>query len=131
MTDAERLAHWLANTVQQGDCLLWQGATQQGGYGRVNWNDVTMTAHRAIYILSHPTPLPRGLQVDHLCRVRLCINPLHLEAVSQAENIRRIPRTPTLVCVTAGCDRPAAKARRHCWSHAKRRAPRQLTVWSW
>jgi len=47
-----------------------------------------MTAHRAVYQLL-VGPIPLGLQIDHLCRNRVCVNPAHLEAVTQRENIRR------------------------------------------
>lgn len=45
-------------------------------------------AHRASYML-HRGPIPQGLTIDHLCRNTLCINPNHLEAVTDAENKRR------------------------------------------
>ena len=47
-------------------------------------------AHRVMY--AHMVgPIPEGLTIDHLCRVRNCVNPKHLEAVTQTENIRRRP----------------------------------------
>lgn len=70
-------------------CWLWSGS-KRGGYGRLNLTEVgkTVEAHRASYEF-HVEPIPEGLELDHLCRNRSCINPAHLEPVTNAENIRR------------------------------------------
>lgn len=47
-----------------------------------------MRAHRFAYEL-HKGPIPKGLEIDHLCRNTLCVNPNHLEAVTHRENVRR------------------------------------------
>lgn len=47
-----------------------------------------LRVHRVAYEL-RVGPIPEGMQIDHLCRVRRCVNPAHLEPVSQTENIRR------------------------------------------
>ena len=65
------------------DCLVWTGA-KSNGYGRYG----RVRVHRAVY-QACVGPIPPGLQIDHLCRNRACANVLHLEAVTQAENIRR------------------------------------------
>lgn len=74
--------------VVESGCWLWTGALRDG-YGRVKFNgSVTQEAHRASYEF-HIGPIPEGLVIDHLCRNRSCINPSHLEPVTQGENIRR------------------------------------------
>lgn len=43
-------------------------------------------------------PIPPGLEIDHICRVRLCVNPHHLQAVTHAENLRRSIRKLSMAC---------------------------------
>jgi hypothetical protein len=69
-------------------CLLWLGAINQFGYGRAGLNGRRMVAHRAAFILACG-PVPDELELDHLCRVRSCINPAHLEPVTKLVNVRR------------------------------------------
>ena len=69
-------------------CWLWTGSIDGVGYGRI-WNGIKMTgAHRVVYELL-VGPIPDGLQLDHLCRVRHCVNPSHLEPVTCRENLLR------------------------------------------
>lgn len=69
-------------------CWIWLGARKGGGYGNF-WNGQRpVGAHRYAYEL-FVGEIPEGYEVDHLCRVRLCVNPKHLEAVTHQENIRR------------------------------------------
>lgn len=73
-----------------GDCWLWTGALRGGGYPGVRWQGRLVGAHHVVYELIHGA-LPDGLELDHLCRVRRCVRPDHLEAVTRSENHRRIP----------------------------------------
>lgn len=69
-----------------GGCWEWIGFRTADGYGRV----LGRGAHRYSYELAHGV-IPDGLQVDHLCRNRSCVNPDHLEAVSPRTNVLRSP----------------------------------------
>lgn len=64
-------------------CWLWTGPTSNG-YGK----EGQQWAHRIAYTLARG-PIATGMQIDHLCRVRPCVNPDHLQVVTQAENLRR------------------------------------------
>jgi len=68
-------------------CWIWTGASDKG-YGRLKINGKSIGAHRISYEL-HKGIIPEGLQIDHLCRNRICVNYDHLEAVTLRENIQR------------------------------------------
>jgi hypothetical protein len=76
-----------------GDCWLWTGSLNGFGYARFS---VTIAPRRRINYGAHVWaweqehgPVPAGLELDHLCRNRRCVNPAHLEAVSHQENVLR------------------------------------------
>jgi hypothetical protein len=70
------------------DCWIWTATTTSNGYGVACLNGGRTTAHRAIYELL-VGQIDDGLVIDHLCRVRNCVNPAHLEPVTQRENLMR------------------------------------------
>jgi hypothetical protein len=75
--------------VARGDgCWLWMGPINQMGYGRATHRGRRQLAHRVAFELTNG-PVPDGLVLDHLCRVKACVNPAHLEAVTNRENVRR------------------------------------------
>lgn len=83
----------------QGDCWIWKGIISYKGYGLINVNQQKRKAHR--YSYTHfINKIPDGMTIDHLCRVRACVNPDHLEVVTLVENIRRglIFRQPKKQC---------------------------------
>lgn len=73
-------------------CWLWSMGAYRNGYGRirvrVNGVRKTCVAHRVYYEL-YRGEIPKELELDHLCRNRICVNPWHLEAVPHAINSRR------------------------------------------
>lgn len=75
-----------------GPCWVWTKPTNTYGYAQitkeVDRRSVALMAHRVAYELL-VGPIPEGLVIDHLCRVRPCVNPSHLEPVTNAENLRR------------------------------------------
>lgn len=71
-----------------GFCWNWTGYRNRGGYGRYMHQKRMQLAHRVSYELL-VGPVPDGLVIDHLCRNPSCVNPDHLEPVTNAENIRR------------------------------------------
>lgn len=76
--------------VDDNDCWVWQRATtMQGGYGVIkDPHKGKVVAHRWYYEQAHG-PVPDGMDLDHLCRNRLCVNPDHLEPVTRKENVHR------------------------------------------
>lgn len=77
--------------VKKSDaCWIWTGATNSDGYGLICRKSprVRLLAHRYVYTLLVAT-IPTGMVIDHKCSVRLCVNPSHLDIVTQAENARR------------------------------------------
>lgn len=76
-----------AKTIQS-TCTVWIGATNNRGYGVVIVDGEKQLAHRVAYEAEHG-PIPEGLVLDHLCRVRNCVRVDHLEPVTTAENNRR------------------------------------------
>lgn len=84
-------ATFTSKTRPNPDCILWVGATNTKGYGAYAVNGAAQLAHRIAWEDVHG-PIPADLTIDHLCRVRSCVNPDHMELVTRAENVRRASR---------------------------------------
>lgn len=91
MWDEFCTAFWAKIEITE-TCWLWKGSLSRGGYGylhkRKNWGGRYRLAHRFAYELIVGA-IPDGLVLDHLCRVRNCVNPAHLEPVTSWENTLR------------------------------------------
>jgi hypothetical protein len=116
-------------------CWVWQRSLTEKGYGRgpVPGFAGNSRVHRATYEL-YVGPIPEGLVIDHLCCVKACCNPDHLEAVTDEENRRRaapsiaVARREAIVLCEHGAFRsyckPCHAAYVRAW-HAKRRSRRE------
>jgi hypothetical protein len=73
-----------------GICWLWTRAKARNGYGVINLGrqSGTRVVHRVVWELL-VGPIPDGTELDHVCRVRACCNPDHLEPVTRAVNVAR------------------------------------------
>lgn len=89
--DVEKRVFPKFNIASNG-CWEWTGATNKKGYGELKFQFsegiVYLKAHRVFYEL-FVGEIPEGLEIDHLCRNRKCVNPKHLEPVTTQENIMR------------------------------------------
>jgi HNH endonuclease len=88
VTEQTRLIRFWSKVDTSGACWLWTGQKTRLGYGYVKWRQRSMLPHRVAYQLL-VGPIPDGLELDHLCRNRLCVNPNHLEPVDHRSNILR------------------------------------------
>lgn len=97
MTLAERILtrveHRQASELVETPCWVWLGATTKpDGYGRIQAQAIGVAqhtlVHRATWVDRHG-PVPDGLELDHVCGIRRCCNPDHLEPVTHVENLRR------------------------------------------
>lgn len=77
-----------AKVRKEGDCLVWTGCKNWGGYGLIKHNGKMRLVHRVAFEAARGE-IPNGLQLDHLCRNRACCNSEHLEPVTNAENSKR------------------------------------------
>lgn len=75
-------------SLPDGDCLVFTGHLNASGYGVVKTPTGAALAHRVTFEDAYG-PIPEGLEIDHLCRRRDCISPVHLDAVPHEENMRR------------------------------------------
>ena len=84
----QRIIERLAFCPNTG-CWLWDARWDSGnGYRKTRWQGRTWMAHRLVWTLMEG-PIPEGHVLDHLCRVRFCCNPGHMEPVTMRENTRR------------------------------------------
>lgn len=90
----DKSGDWFVPITETG-CWVWtrccsSGRTSRtiGGYGRLRKNRRDWLAHRVSYEVLRG-PIPEGMTIDHLCRVRCCVNPDHLEIATVRDNVLR------------------------------------------
>ena len=76
---------FLEKTAYVGDCIVWTGQINPGGYGKLRVDKILVYAHRFAWEQVHG-PIPPGMHIDHLCRVRICVNVSHLRMVTPQDN---------------------------------------------
>jgi len=81
-------AEWTYEIDPVFGCWLWAGSTNADGYPTIWGGQKPRSAHKVIYEATIG-PVADGLVLDHLCRVRICVRPLHLEPITQRENLLR------------------------------------------
>jgi len=78
----------LSYTIDDNGCWLWQLSLKKHGYGQVFRNGRNQYAHRYFYEQAFGK-IPTGKELDHICRIRSCVNPKHLKIVTHWENMKR------------------------------------------
>ncbi len=115
---------WIEKVEPTEDgCWLWMGFVDKAGYGRLRLGgrDVPVGyAHRISYELN-VGPIPNGLVIDHLCRVRKCCNPAHLEVVTTRENVLRGESASVKIARSGRCKRGHDLTVPDAWVGRKRR----------
>lgn len=88
-TEDQVYAYFDLNTEKRQDgCWIWNGPKDRHGYGVIKIWGKMKRCHRVSKERAHGT-IPEGMVIDHICRVRSCVNPLHLEIVTRSENVIR------------------------------------------
>ena len=114
------LPYHIRRNIEEGanGCWLWTRSKSCDGYGWASLGNKTHQAHRLVYVLLRGEPA-NGLVLDHLCRVRHCVNPAHMQPVTSHINILRSELTP------AGM-RNCAKGHAFIHNGRQRRCPKCL-----
>lgn len=104
LTDQD-IERTMKHISKSDDCWVWLGKPASTGYGQIGFGYPDRTvrnAHRVVYELL-VGEIPEGLQLDHLCRNRMCVNPAHLEPVTQRENLLRGHGIPAINAAKTHC----------------------------
>lgn len=83
------VARFWSKVDKSGTCWEWTSAPNNDGYGRLKVDERHILAHRYSWILAGNS-IPDGMQLDHACRNRTCVNPAHLRVTTQYENMQNL-----------------------------------------
>ena len=84
----------VAPCATEEDCYIWTGPVNTKGYGVISFQGRHWVAHRLAWYLAG-REVPPGMELDHLCENKACVNVSHLDPVTRAENMRRANAGPT------------------------------------
>lgn len=87
MTSIEQIMRRFTTHKRSG-CLMWTGSCCTNGYGQTSFYGKQVLTHRLLWELKNG-PIPRHLEIDHLCHNKRCANIKHLELVTHQENMNR------------------------------------------
>lgn len=88
VTLIDRSLFWAKTVRRRSGCIEWTASTARGGYGKLKVRGRTYIAHRVAWALAG-RDFVAGMELDHLCRNRGCVNVEHLEQVTPQSNLRR------------------------------------------
>ena len=74
--------------MAESGCIEWTGLRIHA-YGYISLDGRKVGAHRLAWVLQHNEPIPVDMEIDHICRNTICVNPAHMELVTKQENLRR------------------------------------------
>jgi hypothetical protein len=77
------------HVARSDNCWLWTASINKSGYGQFGSHSHKFAAHRFSFEL-HKGPIPDGLQVDHICQNKRCVNPLHLRTATRKQNAENV-----------------------------------------
>lgn len=113
--------------IDANGCWLWAGSLNKAGYGII-WQERKMSLVHRVSLELAGRPVPDGLVTDHLCRVRHCFNPDHLEPVTHRENTMRSPvAVAAMHAAKTHCvhEHPFSAENTYVWTDAKGRTRRR------
>lgn len=114
--DTRVMARFLKKVIPEPNsgCWLWIGSCNDDGYATFGVDGVVVSGHVFIYTAAHGR-VTKGRELDHLCRVRCCVNLLHLEAVTKSVNQKRgLAATSYGAALRIAAKRRRASTRTHC-----------------
>lgn len=88
--------------MNERGCWIWTAHKDRNGYGQFGVSRRLVYAHRWAYERFR-SPIPDGMQLDHLCRTPSCVNPWHLEAVTPRINVLRGEGRPAKLAAATAC----------------------------